>query len=59
MEPIEFPIEFSEFLILLNAHRVEFLLIGGLAVSHQSSDAVSGALRHLLRNVSGHLESLV
>jgi hypothetical protein len=34
MEPIEFPIDFSEFLKLLNAHRVEFLLIGGLAVSH-------------------------
>ena len=34
MEPIEFPIDFSEFLKLLNAHRVEFLLIGGLAVSY-------------------------
>jgi len=34
MEPIEFPIDFREFLKLLNAHRVEFLLIGGLAVSH-------------------------
>ena len=34
MEPIEFPVDFSEFLKLLNAHRVEFLLIVGLAVSH-------------------------
>ena len=33
MEPIEFPIDFSEFLKLLNAHRVEFLLIGGLAAA--------------------------
>ena len=33
MEQIEFPQDFSEFLKLLNAHRVEYLLIGGFAVA--------------------------
>lgn len=33
MEPIEFPQDFSEFLKLLNAHSVEYLLIGGFAVA--------------------------
>lgn len=33
MEPIEFPQDFSEFLKLLNAHHVEYLLIGGFAVA--------------------------
>ena len=33
MEPIEFPQDFSEFLKLLNAHNVEYLLIGGFAVA--------------------------
>lgn len=33
MEPIEFPQDFSEFLRLLNAHRVEYLLVGGFAVA--------------------------
>ena len=33
MEPIEFPADFSEFLRLLNAHRVEYLLVGGFAVA--------------------------
>ncbi len=32
MEQIEFPQDFSEFLKSLNAHRVEYLLIGGFAV---------------------------
>ena len=34
MEQIEFPQDFSEFLKLLNAHRVEYLLIGGFAVAN-------------------------
>jgi hypothetical protein len=33
MEQIEFPQDFSEFLKLLNAHNVEYLLIGGFAVA--------------------------
>ena len=33
MEQIEFPQDFSEFLKLLNAHRVEYMLIGGFAVA--------------------------
>jgi phage replication-related protein YjqB (UPF0714/DUF867 family) len=33
MEPIEFPSEFSEFLKLLNANAVEYLLVGGFAVA--------------------------
>jgi len=33
MEQIEFPQDFSEFLKLLNAHHVEYLLIGGFAVA--------------------------
>lgn len=33
MENIEFPQDFSEFLKLLGEHRVEYLLIGGFAVS--------------------------
>lgn len=33
MEEIEFPQDFSEFLKLLNAHHVEYLLIGGFAVA--------------------------
>ena len=33
MEPIEFPSDFSEFLRLLNDHRVEYLLVGGFAVA--------------------------
>lgn len=33
MEPIEFPQDFSEFLRLLNDHRVEYLLVGGFAVA--------------------------
>jgi predicted nucleotidyltransferase len=33
MEQIEFPQNFSEFLKLLNAHHVEYLLIGGFAVA--------------------------
>jgi hypothetical protein len=33
MEQIEFPQDFSEFLKLLNAHRVEYLLIGGFNVA--------------------------
>jgi predicted nucleotidyltransferase len=33
MEKIEFPQDFSEFLKLLNAHHVEYLLIGGFAVA--------------------------
>jgi nucleotidyltransferase DUF2204 len=33
MEPIEFPIDFTEFLKLLNAHEVEYLLVGGFAVA--------------------------
>ncbi len=35
MEQIEFPQDFSEFLKLLNAHRVEYLLIGGFAVANR------------------------
>jgi len=35
MEQIEFPQDFSEFLKLLNAHRVEYLLIGGFAVTNR------------------------
>ena len=33
MEQIEFPQDFSEFLKLLNANRVEYLLVGGFAVA--------------------------
>lgn len=33
MEPIEFPDDFSEFLRSLDAHGVEYLLIGGFAVA--------------------------
>ena len=33
MEKIEFPPDFAEFLRLLNAHRVEYLLVGGFAVA--------------------------
>lgn len=33
MERIEFPSDFSEFLRLLNAHHVEYLLVGGFAVA--------------------------
>ncbi len=33
MEPIEFPGDFSEFLKLLNANDVEYLLVGGFAVA--------------------------
>jgi predicted nucleotidyltransferase len=33
MESIEFPQDFSEFLKLLNAHNVEYLLVGGFAVA--------------------------
>jgi hypothetical protein len=33
MEPIEFPPDFTEFLRLLNAHRVDYLLVGGFAVA--------------------------
>lgn len=33
MEQIEFPQDFSEFLKLLNAHNVEYLLVGGFAVA--------------------------
>jgi predicted nucleotidyltransferase len=33
MERIEFPSDFSEFLKLLNAHDVEYLLVGGFAVA--------------------------
>jgi phage replication-related protein YjqB (UPF0714/DUF867 family) len=33
MEQIEFPQDFSEFLKLLNAHHVEYLLIDGFAVA--------------------------
>jgi predicted nucleotidyltransferase len=33
MDPIEFPTDFTEFLKLLNAHRVEYMLVGGFAVS--------------------------
>ena len=33
MEAIEFPSDFSEFLKLLNAHNVEYLLVGGFAVA--------------------------
>ncbi len=33
MEQIEFPQDFSEFLKLLNANHVEYLLIGGFAVA--------------------------
>ena len=33
MEPIEFPRDFSEFLKLLNANEVEYLLVGGFAVA--------------------------
>lgn len=33
MEQIEFPQDFSEFLKLLSAHHVEYLLIGGFAVA--------------------------
>lgn len=33
MDQIEFPADFTEFLKLLNAHRVEYLLVGGFAVS--------------------------
>jgi hypothetical protein len=35
MEQIKFPQDFSEFLKLLNAHRVEYLLIGGRAVANR------------------------
>ena len=33
MELTEFPHDFSEFLKLLNAHGVEYLLVGGIAVA--------------------------
>ena len=33
MDPIELPPDFSEFLRLLNAHGVEYLLVGGYAVA--------------------------
>lgn len=33
MDPIEFPPDFLEFLRLLNANRVEYLLVGGFAVA--------------------------
>ncbi len=33
MDPIEFPIDFTEFLKLLNANEVEYLLVGGFAVA--------------------------
>jgi hypothetical protein len=33
MEQIEFPQDFVEFLKLLNAHHVEYLLVGGFAVA--------------------------
>ena len=33
MEQIEFPQDFVEFLKLLNAHNVEYLLVGGFAVA--------------------------
>lgn len=33
MEPIEFPSDFIEFLRLLNANEVEYLLVGGFAVA--------------------------
>ncbi len=31
---IELPLDFKEFLSLLNAHEVEYLLIGGYAVGY-------------------------
>ncbi len=33
MEAIEFPTDFIEFLRLLNSHNVEYLLVGGCAIS--------------------------
>ena len=34
MEPIEVPSDFTEFLKLLNAHEVGYLLVGGFAVAY-------------------------
>lgn len=33
MDQIEFPRDFNEFLRLLNAHEIEYLLVGGFAVA--------------------------
>ena len=34
MATIQLPLDFKEFLKLLNAHRVEYLLVGGYAVGY-------------------------
>ena len=59
MEPIEFPVDFSEFLKLLNVHRVEFLLIGGLAVSHHGYPRSTSDMDVWVRRSKANAERLV
>lgn len=59
MEPIEFPVDFSEFLKLLNVHRVEFLLIGGLAVSHHGYPRSTSDMDVWVRRSKANAEPLV
>ena len=54
MEQIEFPQDFSEFLKLLNAHHVEYLLIGGFAVAIDGVDFDECASRAEIQTFDGN-----
>ena len=59
MELIEFPQDFSEFLKLLNAHHVEYLLIGGFAVAMHGYPRTTADMDVWVSRRRGNAERLV
>ena len=59
MATIQLPLDFKEFLKLLNAHRVEYLLVGGYAVSYYGYPRATADLDLWIACHSENAEKLV
>lgn len=59
MESKQLPPDFKEFLLLLNRHEVEYLLIGGYAVGHYGYPRFTGHMEVWVKRDRGNAERLV
>ena len=59
MATIQLPLDFKEFLKLLNAHRVEYLLVGGYAVGYYGYPRATADLDLWIACHSENAEKLV
>lgn len=59
MATIQLPLDFREFLRLLNAHQVEYLLIGGYAVSYHGYPRATGDMDVWISTRQDNAERLV